>query len=330
MSVTRREVLAIGLASAMLGVAYDAGAARASAWARRKRTIRVHGRDMAYVEVGRGAPIVFLHGNPTSSYLWRNILPHVRHLGRCIAPDLIGMGDSEKLPGSEPGRYSFHEHQHYLYGLLDALRVDQDVILVLHDWGSALGLSWAQHSPGRVRAIAYMEAIIEVPGAPTPPAPPGSFSAKVRSPQGEQLILEENGFVEGVVSALRPLVAAPVAAGRRAAADVSGRQELLGLAGQRQRAPEVVRARRPGRVDRELGVARLRAARTQSIGGRRLWSALRPGDLSWSDRPRVGALDRIALDRRRLGSRNCGAAPARRFRQHPVSWPGVSSPVSQW
>lgn len=160
---------------------------------------------MAYVEVGRGAPIVFLHGNPTSSYLWRNILPHVRHLGRCIAPDLIGMGDSEKLPGSEPGRYSFHEHQHYLYGLLDALRVDQDVILVLHDWGSALGLSWAQHSPGRVRAIAYMEAIIEVPGAPTPPAPPGSFFAKLRSPQGEKLILEENGFVEGVVSALRPL-----------------------------------------------------------------------------------------------------------------------------
>jgi haloalkane dehalogenase len=173
-----------------------------SAWARKKKRVRVHGREMAYVEVGSGAPIVFLHGNPTSSYLWRNIVPHVQHLGRCIAPDLIGMGDSEKLPDSGPGRYSFREHQNYLHALLDALHVGEDVTLVLHDWGSALGLCWARQHVTRIRGIAYMEAIIELPGAPTPAAPPGSFFAKLRSSDGERLVLAENGFVEGVIGAL--------------------------------------------------------------------------------------------------------------------------------
>lgn len=202
MSITRRDALAIGLAAATLGVAPGAAVARESAWARHKKRIRVQGRQMAYVEIGVGAPIVFLHGNPTSSYLWRNILPHARRLGRCIAPDLIGMGDSEKLPDSGPGRYSFDEHQHYLYSLLDALRIDEDVILVLHDWGSALGLCWAQRNVSRIRGIAYMEAIIEPPGAPTPAPAAGSFFAKLRSAEGEHFVLAENGFVERVISAL--------------------------------------------------------------------------------------------------------------------------------
>lgn len=203
MSVTRREALALGLASAMLGATPRIADARASSWARHKKRLRVHGREMAYVEVGSGAPIVFLHGNPTSSYLWRNILPHVRHLGRCIAPDLIGMGDSEKLPDSGPARYSFQEHQQFLYGLFEALHIDEDVILVLHDWGSALGLSWAQQNASRIRGIAYMEAILERPDAPTPAPPPGSLFARLRSGEGEQFVLVENGFVEVVVKALR-------------------------------------------------------------------------------------------------------------------------------
>lgn len=199
--ITRRDALAMGLATAMLSPM--AGAApRASAWARKKKKVRVHGREMAYVEVGSGAPIVFLHGNPMSSYLWRNIIPHVEHLGRCIAPDLIGMGDSEKLADSGPGRYSFREHQHYLYALLDALHVGEDVTLVLQDWGSALGLCWARQDVTRIRGIVYMEAIIEPPGAPTPAAPAGSFFAKLRSPDGERFVLAENGFVERVLSAL--------------------------------------------------------------------------------------------------------------------------------
>src|SRR5208283_4239076 len=104
-----------------------------------KRRQRVLGREMAYVEVGRGDPIVLLHGNPTSSYLWRNVLPHLQPLGRCIAPDLIGMGDSEKLPDSGPASYRFVEQRRfYLHALLEALNVSERVTLVIHDWGSTL------------------------------------------------------------------------------------------------------------------------------------------------------------------------------------------------
>ena len=115
---------------------------------------------MAYVEVGSGSPIVFLHGNPTSSFIWRNVLPHVEHLGRCIAPDLIGMGDSEKLARSGPGSYRFLEHRAYLESLLESLDVVRDVTFVVHDWGSALGFDWARRHPSAVRGIAYMEAIM--------------------------------------------------------------------------------------------------------------------------------------------------------------------------
>ena len=115
---------------------------------------------MAYVEVGEGDPIVLLHGNPTSSYLWRNVLPHLQPLGRCIAPDLLGMGDSDKLPDSGPGSYRFVEHRRHLDALLEAIDVREHVTLVIHDWGSALGFDWANRHREAVKGIAYMEAIV--------------------------------------------------------------------------------------------------------------------------------------------------------------------------
>jgi len=125
-----------------------------------KQRRRVLGREMAYVEVGQGDPIVLLHGNPTSSYLWRNVLPHLQPLGRCIAPDLIGMGDSDKLPDSGPGSYRFVEHRRYLDALLEALDVRERITFVIHDWGSALGFDWANRHREAVKGIAYMEAIV--------------------------------------------------------------------------------------------------------------------------------------------------------------------------
>ena len=172
-----------------------------------KRHIQVRGKQMAYVEAGEGAPIVFLHGNPTSSYLWRNIIPHLEDLGRCIAPDLIGMGDSEKLEKSGPGSYRFVEHREYLDALLDLLGVSQDVTLVVHDWGSALGFDWANRHREAVRGIAYMEAIVKpLTWDEWPKAAKGVFQA-FRSPAGEKLVLEENTFVEQVLptSVLRKL-----------------------------------------------------------------------------------------------------------------------------
>jgi pimeloyl-ACP methyl ester carboxylesterase len=148
--------------------------AQGGSWRERKKKIAVHGLQMAYYEAGIGDPIVFLHGNPTSSYLWRNIIPHVQQLGRCIAPDMIGMGDSDRLPDSGPDKYTFREHQDYLFGLFDALKLGNRVTFVVHDWGSAIGFTWAQQNPSRVKGLAYMEPIIEPPGAPTPAPAPGS------------------------------------------------------------------------------------------------------------------------------------------------------------
>lgn len=115
---------------------------------------------MAYVDVGRGDPIIFLYGNPTSSYLWRNIMPHLEGQGRLIAPDLIGMGDSETLENSGHDSYSFQEHRKYLFELLSVLGVEKNVTLVLHDWGSALGFDSAFSFPGAVKGIAFMEAFV--------------------------------------------------------------------------------------------------------------------------------------------------------------------------
>ena len=125
-----------------------------------KKFLEVLGKKMAYIEEGEGDPIVFLHGNPTSSYLWRNIIPHLSGQGRCIAPDLIGMGDSEKLDASGPDSYTFVEHRLYLNELLDQLNVTNNVVLVIHDWGSALGFDWANRNQEAMQGIAYMEAIV--------------------------------------------------------------------------------------------------------------------------------------------------------------------------
>src|SRR5262245_7411886 len=119
------------------------------------RTCSVLGSLMSYVDEGRGDPVVFLHGNPTWSYLWRNVIPHVSGVGRCIAPDLIGMGRSDK---PDIG-YRFVDHARYVAAFLDALDLNR-VTLVVHDWGSALGFDWAMKNPGRVKGIAFMEAII--------------------------------------------------------------------------------------------------------------------------------------------------------------------------
>jgi haloalkane dehalogenase len=180
----------------------------AGEWRASKRYAQVLGRRMAYVEQGVGAPIVFLHGNPTSSYLWRSLLPELSSLGRCIAPDLIGMGDSEKLPADDAARYTFVRHREFLDALLDALGVTEEVTLVVHDWGSALGFDWARRHPDRVRGIAYMEAIVRPYSDwdAWPDAARSMFQA-LRSPAGEQLILERNMFVERILpgSVLRTL-----------------------------------------------------------------------------------------------------------------------------
>ena len=195
-----------------------------------KRYCAVGGKRMAYVEMGQGAPIVFLHGNPTSSYLWRTVMPHLVGQGRCIAPDLIGMGDSEKLEPSGPERYRFVEHRAFLDELLCALDVHHDVTLVVHDWGSALGFDWARRHADAVRGIAYMEAIVQpVSWADWPEAARQIFQA-FRSPAGEEMILTRNLFMEAVLpgSILRLLTADEMAEYRRPfLAPGEGRRPML-------------------------------------------------------------------------------------------------------
>jgi haloalkane dehalogenase len=164
-----------------------------------KKTMQVHGKTMAYVEMGDGDPIVFLHGNPTSSYLWRNVMPQVQHLGRCIAPDLIGMGDSDKLDNPGPDSYRFVEHRQYLDGLLDALGVDCNVTLVIHDWGSALGFDWANRHRDAMRGIAYMESIVKPMTWDEWPENARDIFQAFRSPAGEDLVLQKNFFVENLL-----------------------------------------------------------------------------------------------------------------------------------
>ena len=164
-----------------------------------KKTLDVLGSKMAYIDEGRGDPIVFLHGNPTSSYLWRNIMPHLEGQGRLIAPDLIGMGDSAKLEPSGPDRYTFVEHRRYLDALLEALGVTENVTFVIHDWGSALGFDWANRHRDAVSGIAYMEAIVRpVTWEEWPDAAAKIFQG-FRSPAGEAMVLENNVFVERVL-----------------------------------------------------------------------------------------------------------------------------------
>lgn len=169
-----------------------------SPWNERKQFVTVGQRRMAYVEMGAGRPIVFQHGNPTSSYLWRNILPHLADLGRCIAIDLIGMGDSDKLPGSGPARYTYAEHQRYWSAALHALGVEQDVILVLHDWGTALGFDWAWAHPSAVAGICYMEGMVAPMEWSDWPVDAVDLFKAFRSPAGEDLVLRDNVFIEQV------------------------------------------------------------------------------------------------------------------------------------
>jgi haloalkane dehalogenase len=164
-----------------------------------KKTISVNGKTMSYVEMGEGDPIIFQHGNPTSSYLWRNIMPHLADQGRCIAVDLIGMGDSDKLEDSGPDRYTLLEHRDYFDGALDALGVTSNVTFVIHDWGSALGFDWANRHRDSVIGIAYMEGIVRpVSWNDWPEAARGVFQG-FRSPAGEDMVLDKNVFVERVL-----------------------------------------------------------------------------------------------------------------------------------
>ena len=164
-----------------------------------KQTVSVHGSDMAYVDVGAGQPVLFIHGNPTSSYLWRNIIPYVTGGYRAVAVDLIGMGDSAKPDIA----YTLEDHARYVDGFIDALGLE-DIVLVIHDWGTALGMRFARLNPDRVSALAFLEAIVP-PGLPVPSYEAmgpefGEMFRNLRTPGvGEQMVLEENFFIEGLL-----------------------------------------------------------------------------------------------------------------------------------
>ena len=173
----------------------------------KKKFVEVGGVELAYVEIGRGKPLVFLHGNPTSSYLWRNIMPRFAEHRRCIAIDLIGMGDSSKLRDSSASSYTFREHYRYLEGAFERLELTADVVLVVHDWGSALGFHWANNHRDEVAGLCYMEAIVRPLTWSEFPDAARSIFQGFRSPAGEDLVLDKNYFVERVLpgSILRDL-----------------------------------------------------------------------------------------------------------------------------
>jgi haloalkane dehalogenase len=167
-----------------------------------KKRTRIHGLNMAYVEVGQGDPIVLLHGNPASSYLWRNVLPHLEPFGRCIAPDLIGMGDSDKLPNSGPGSYRFVEHRYYLDALLEHLAVRERVTLIVHDWGSGLGFDWASRHREAIRGIAHMGALVQPRGWNDWDESARAMLQAARSPQGQKMTLEGNLFEQALTGGI--------------------------------------------------------------------------------------------------------------------------------
>ena len=161
-----------------------------------RRRVAVLDTEMSYVDVGQGEPIVFLHGNPTSSYLWRNIIPYVSESGRCLAPDLVGMGQSGKSPGSA---YRFVDHARYVDAWFDALNLTSNVTLVIHDWGSALGFNRAARYPEQIKAIAYMEAILMPLRWEDFSLVGGGIFQALRSEKGERIVLDENFFVETIL-----------------------------------------------------------------------------------------------------------------------------------
>ncbi|MFQ6005963.1 MAG: haloalkane dehalogenase [Woeseia sp.] len=182
-----------------------------------KQFIEAGGKRMAYAESGTGDPIVFQHGNPTSSYLWRNIVPHLVDQGRCIAVDLIGMGDSDKIDDPGPDSYRYVEHRDYLFAAWEALGIRDRVTLVIHDWGSALGFDWAHQHADAVLGIAYMEAIVRPVSWDDWPDGARAVFQGFRSDAGESMILDRNMFVERVLpgSVLRELTDAEMDVYRR-------------------------------------------------------------------------------------------------------------------
>ena len=168
-------------------------------WRERKQYTTVLGKRMAHVEAGQGEPILFLHGNPTSSFLWRKVMAAMEGAGRLLAPDLIGMGDSDKLADPGPDSYRFAEHRTYLDAWIDAVIPEGRIILVVHDWGSALGFHWATRNRSRVRGIAYMEALVRPMTWEEWPEPIRALFQALRSEAGEAMILEQNIFVERIL-----------------------------------------------------------------------------------------------------------------------------------
>lgn len=201
-----------------------------------KKFNTVLGKRMAYIEHGTGDPIVFLHGNPTSIFLWRNIIPHLEGRGRLIAIDMIGMGDSDKLDNTKDGSYSLAENTQYTSALLTELGVGENVTLILHDWGSGVGFNWANQNQEKVKAIAFMEAIVttfptwdefnhELHG------PIGTL----RSSEGDKMVLEDNFFIEKLLpgTVMRPLTEKEHAEYRRPFLN-EGEDRRATLAGPRQ------------------------------------------------------------------------------------------------
>jgi len=164
-----------------------------------KKSIEVLGRNMTYVERGEGSPIIFQHGNPTSSYLWRNIIPYLEDQGRCIAIDLIGMGDSDKLDDEGENTYSYHVQKKYFNACLNELEIKNDITFVIHDWGSALGFNWAYENQNSIKGICYMEGIVKTISWGDWPKDAKSIFQGFRSDAGEDLILKKNLFVEAVL-----------------------------------------------------------------------------------------------------------------------------------
>ena len=159
----------------------------------------VNGKRMAYIDEGEGDAVVFQHGQPTSSYVWRNVMPHLEGLGRLVACDLIGMGASDKLTETGPGSYSLAEHSKYLFALWDALDLGDRIVLVLDDWGAALGYWWARLNPERVKAIVHMEAVAAPMSFSDLPESARPFFKALRSPAGEAMVLEQNIFIEQIL-----------------------------------------------------------------------------------------------------------------------------------
>lgn len=189
----------------------------------------VNGKQMAYHDVGAGDAVVFLHGNPTSSYLWRDVVPHVSGMARCVVPDLIGQGDSDKLDETGPGKYSFVDHRSYLDGLLDQLDLGDRITFVIHDWGSALGFDWANRHQDRVVGLAYMEAIVRPMTWDEWPENAKDIFQSMRSEAGEDIVMVKNLFVEAILPSaiIRDLAAEEMNEYRRPFVDPDDRRPTL-------------------------------------------------------------------------------------------------------